>query len=74
MSTGPGSDHPLSVFGGQPVMEGHHGRLVYDCEPHTADGCIIPVPSGFLGMPRWPEPAPGPEPAAGPDSEAEISC
>ena len=56
------ADHPLGVYGGQPVMEGHHGRLVYDCEPHTLDGCLIPVPPGFLGLPRGPEPALEPEP------------
>jgi hypothetical protein len=60
-------DHSLGVYGGQPVMEGHHGRLVYDCQPYTPDGCVIPVPADFLGMPRWPEPdlGPGPEPEAG---------
>lgn len=51
----------LGVYDGQPVMEGHHGRLVYDCEPTTADGCIVPVPADFLGMPRQLEPALGPE-------------
>jgi hypothetical protein len=49
-------ERSLGVYGGEPVMEGHHGRLVYDCQPETADGCVIPVPAGFLGMPRLPEP------------------
>jgi hypothetical protein len=29
---------------GQPVMEGDGGRLVYDCQPETEDGCLIPAP------------------------------
>ncbi len=57
----------LGTYGGQPVQEGHGGRLVYDCQPETADGCLVPVPPGFLGMPR------GPEPGLGPDVEAEPS-
>lgn len=52
----------LGTYGGQPVMEGHHGRLVYDCQPETADGCVIPVPADFLGIPQPPEPELGPEP------------
>jgi hypothetical protein len=48
----PENDHPLGVYDGQPVMEGHHGRLVYNCEPESADGCLIAVPPDFLGMPR----------------------
>jgi len=58
--------HSPGIYDGQPVMEGHHGRLVYDCEPHTPDGCIVPVPPGFLGMPR------GPEPELEPELEPEI--
>jgi len=50
--TEPQDDHPLGLFNGQPVMEGHHGRLIYDCQPESADGCFIPVPPDFLGMPR----------------------
>ena len=50
--TEPQDDHPLGVFNGQPVMQGHHGRLVDDCQPESADGCFLPVPSDFLGMPR----------------------
>jgi hypothetical protein len=46
----------LGVYDGQPVMEGHHGRLVYDCEPDRADGCIIPVPDNFLGLPQVSDP------------------
>ncbi len=37
----PEPDHPLGVCGGQPVMEGHHGRLVCDCEPQTLDGGLM---------------------------------
>jgi hypothetical protein len=35
---------PWLLFNGQPVMEGDGGRLVYDCQPESGDGCIIPVP------------------------------
>jgi hypothetical protein len=35
------------------VIEGDGGRLVYDCEPESADGCLIPVPADFLGMPAY---------------------
>jgi hypothetical protein len=35
---------PWLLFNGQPVMEGDGGRLVYDCQPKTADGCFIEVP------------------------------
>ena len=28
---------------GQPVMEGDGGQLAYDGEPHTTDGCLLPV-------------------------------
>jgi len=55
----------LETYDGQPVQEGDGGRLVYDCQPDTADGCLVPVPPGFLGMPRRPEPDLGPEPEAG---------
>jgi hypothetical protein len=41
----------LGTYDGQPVMEGDGGRLVYDCQPETADGCFIPVPGDFLGIP-----------------------
>ena len=51
----------LGVYDGQPVMEGDGGRLVYNCEPHTPDGCLIPVPADFLGLPRGPEPEPEPD-------------
>ncbi len=50
--TEPQDEHPPGVFNGQPVMQGHHGRLVYDCQPESADGCVLPVPSDFLGMPH----------------------
>ena len=33
---------------GQPVMEGDGGRPVYDCQPDTADGCLIPVPHTYV--------------------------
>jgi hypothetical protein len=65
-------ERSLGVYGGEPVMEGHHGRLVYNCQPETADGCVISVPAGFLGMPRWPEPELGPDPAAEADVELEA--
>ena len=55
-------EHSLGVYDGQPVMEGHHGRLVYDCGPQTLDGCLLEVPADFLGMPRWPEPEADAEP------------
>jgi hypothetical protein len=42
----------LGTYDGQPVMEGDGGRLVYDCQPETADGCFIAVPGDFLGIPR----------------------
>jgi hypothetical protein len=48
------SDYPHGRYDGQPVQEGHHGRLVYDCQPETEDGCIVPVPAGFLGIPKVP--------------------
>lgn len=38
------------LFNGQPVMEGAGGRLVYDCQPETADGCLIPVPEPEAGQ------------------------
>ena len=48
---GPERDHELGVYNGLPVMEGDSGRLVYDCEPESGDGCFVPVPQDFLGMP-----------------------
>jgi hypothetical protein len=45
-------DSELGIYDGQPVLEGDGGRLVYDCQPETADGCLIPVPSDFLGIPH----------------------
>jgi hypothetical protein len=39
-----GRDRELGVYDGQLVMEGDGGRLVYDCERETADGCLIPAP------------------------------
>jgi hypothetical protein len=51
----------LGTYDGQPVMEGTHGRLVYDAEPATADGCIVPCPPNFLGLPRQLEPTLGTE-------------
>jgi hypothetical protein len=65
--TEPHDDHPLGIYKGQPIMEGHHGRLIYNREPESADGCLIPVPHDFLGMPRL-DPEIGPddiEPEAG---------
>jgi hypothetical protein len=49
----------LGTYDGQPVMEGTHGRLVYDAEPATADGCIVPCPPNFLttGRPDRDRPA-----------------
>jgi hypothetical protein len=41
----------LGTYDGQPVMEGDGGRLVYNCQPETGDGCLIPVPGDFLGIP-----------------------
>ncbi len=38
------------LFNGQPVMEGDGGRLVYDCQPETTDGCFIPVPEPEAGQ------------------------
>lgn len=38
----------LGTYNGQPVMEGDGGRLVYDCQPETADGCFIPVPDAYV--------------------------
>ncbi len=43
----------LGIYDGQPVMEGDGGRLVYNCDPESADGCLIPVPADFLGMPAY---------------------
>jgi hypothetical protein len=40
----PGPDFPLLRFNGEPVMEGSNGRLVYDCEPESEDGCFVAVP------------------------------
>jgi len=37
-------ERELGVYDGQLVMEGDGGRLVYDCQPESADGCLIPVP------------------------------
>ncbi len=48
------SDYLQGRYDGQPVQEGHHGRLVYDCQPETGDGCIVPVPAGFPGMSQVP--------------------
>jgi len=45
--SGPVNEHPgpdFPWYKGQPVMEGDGGRLVYDCEPDSGDGCLIPVP------------------------------
>ncbi len=52
--TGPRDDQELGIYEGQPVMEGHHGRLVYDCQPESTDGCLIAVPHDFLGIPQLP--------------------
>jgi hypothetical protein len=52
--TEPPNDQQLGACAGQPVMEGHHGRLVYDCQPESADGCLIAVSRGFLGLPQLP--------------------
>lgn len=43
----------LGVYDGQPVMEGDGGRLVYNCDPESADGCLIPIPADFLSMPAY---------------------
>jgi hypothetical protein len=55
-------DLGLGFYAGQPVLEGQGGRLVYDCQPEIADGCLVPVPADFLGMPAMPGPELGPEP------------
>jgi hypothetical protein len=60
-SADPGGGHPLGIYSGQPVMEGDSGRLACDCEPESGDGCLMPVPAGFPGMPcAYPQPK-GPE-------------
>ncbi len=46
----PNPEDPWLLFNGQPVMEGDGGRLVYDCEPHTTDGCLKPVPEPEAGQ------------------------
>lgn len=58
----------LGTYAGQPVMEGDSGTLVYDCDPKSEDGCLIPVPADFLGLPHMREPDLLPEP----ELEAEI--
>jgi hypothetical protein len=40
------------TYGGQEVQEGAHGRLVYDCQPDDAAGCLVAVPGNFLGIPE----------------------
>jgi hypothetical protein len=47
----PDRDHQLGTYEGQHVMEGDSGTLVYNCEPESEDGCFVPVPHDFLGMP-----------------------
>jgi len=41
----------LETYDGQPVQEGDGGRLVYDCQPDTADGCLVPSRPGSLACP-----------------------
>ena len=61
--TAPEAD--LGTYGGQPVMEGDSGTLVYDCDPQSNDGCLIRVPADFLGLPHIREPELLPEPELG---------
>ena len=46
----PSPEDPGLLFHGQPVTEGDGGRLVYDGEPHTRDGRIMPVPEPEAGQ------------------------
>ena len=46
----PSPEDPWLLSTGQPVTEGDGGRLVYDGEPHTGDGCLIPVPEPEAGQ------------------------
>lgn len=41
---------PWLLSNGHPVMDGAGGRLVYDCEPESGDGCLIPVPEPEAGQ------------------------